>query len=136
LTMSVIDEIRRDVQAAKILSDWIGEGSPVSQRHANGRALVCLRGNEGKECPYHKAERWWDVVKHAIAERIKQQIGIKNRMQLSTPHDADLKMCSACGCAMPVKVWVPMKHVVEHTPKEVFDKMPSYCWQVKERSLL
>jgi hypothetical protein len=134
--MSIIDEIRRDAKGAAILKDWLGEGVPVGQDIANGRTRICLEGNDGLTCPFHKAERWWDVVKHYIADAIKAQIALKNRMSLATPHDADLKMCSACGCAMPVKVWVPLKHVVEHTPKEVFDKMPPYCWQVKERSLL
>lgn len=130
--MSIIDEIRQDANGAAILKDWLGEGVPVRQEHANGRALVCLRGNAGGACPHHKEPNWWERTKHIIAAVIQQHIAMKNRLNLSTPYDDKLAMCVACGCALPVKVWVPIKHIAAHTKPETFEKMPEFCWQRRE----
>ena len=133
--MNVLREIRNDVNGSKVLLDWIGEGVPASQEHANSRACVCLHGNEGVECPYHKAARWWErFFKDPIATAIRKQIELKSRMKLETPYDKDLKMCSVCGCCISTKVWVPTEHIKAHTPTAVMKKFPPWCWQLKETS--
>lgn len=133
--MDIIQEIRSDVKGAQVLADWIGEGVPVSEVWASHRAMACLSGNNGKECPHHKSPHWWELSKLPVADFIKQQIELKSKMRLSTPYDDKLKMCGACGCALSVKIWVPIKHIVAHTLTKQLDLMPAYCWQRREANI-
>src|ERR1700678_1861029 len=110
--MNVIEEIRRDAGAAPLLWDWIGQGDPVKQEVADGRAAVCLRGDEGRRCPYLKAPRWWErYFKNPIAKVIKKQLELKTKLRLSTELDQEKRMCQVCGCCAELKVWVPVRHV-------------------------
>lgn len=114
-----------------VLADWLGDGlSPVSQAQADQRAETCLIGNGGKECPHLRAPKWWEEhSKEPVAQAIKRQLEAKSEMKLSTALDAHPRLCDICGCCMPVKVWVPAKHIAEHTPDELLKEFPGYCFQ-------
>lgn len=130
--MNLLNEAKKDVAGLATIKDWLGEGAHVPTEQASGRAAVCLKGNQGSECPHHHSPKWWEIFKNPIADAIKRQIELKARMKLSTPHDENLAMCSACGCCMSVKIWVPIKHVKAHTTPEMMEKFPPYCWQKRE----
>lgn len=128
--MSLIDEIRNDVTGAAVLADWLGDGlNPVDQKVADARAAVCLTGNGGGECPHLKSPNWWDNQKGNIAFAIKEQLEAKSKMKLATELDATPRMCSICGCCMPLKAWVPIKHVAAHTSEDLVKKFVPWCWQ-------
>lgn len=134
--MNLIEEIRKDVVGAKVLADWIGDGVPVRSEHARGRAAVCLHGNEGNSCPHNKSPKWWEIFfKHPIAEAIRAQLYVKSKMNLSTPHDENLHMCSVCGCNLSLKVHTPIDHIKRHTSPDVLAQYPAYCWQRREMEL-
>ena len=130
--MNLIDEAKQDAAGLATIKDWLGEGVAVRPEHAAGRASVCLFGREGMECFYHHSAHWWEIFKSPIADAIKRQIELKASMSLTTPHDKELKMCSACGCCMAVKIWVPIQHIKAHTPDFMLAKFPSFCWQRRE----
>lgn len=131
--MNVFEELRNDVQGALLLNDWIGDGGePVSQAQADFRADACLHGNGGSPCPLNVEKNWWDKVKDAIAETIRAELELKNRIQLHATGENDLFMCRPCGCCLRLKVWTPIKHIQKHLPKEALDSMPSFCWQKNE----
>lgn len=111
-----------------MLRDWLGEGGhPVPNEIAAIRAAGC------HQCPKQFRGRWWDkIIKDPIAIAIRAQIAWKNEMQVSTPYDRDLEMCSVCGCCTQLKVHVPLKHILAHTPPEVFAQFPPQCWIAAE----
>lgn len=117
--------------AMAILKDWLGNGlSPVPQEVADRRAATCLAGNNGKECPFLVAPRWWqEHSTEPIAMAIKDQLEKKSEMKLDTSLDRVPSMCKKCGCAMPLKVWVPIQHIATHTPENKISEYPAYCWQ-------
>ena len=134
--MNLLDEIRKTVDGAQTLKDWIGDGVPVRQEHANGRAMACLAGNNGLPCPHNKAPKWWErFFKDPVAGFIRRQLEVKNRMKLTTPHDESIHMCSICGCCLTLKVWTPIGHIKAHTPNHLLGQFPIYCWQRREMDL-
>ncbi len=135
--MSVIEEIRNDVAGAKLLADWLGDGGfsvPASQ--ADWRASVCSAGNLGQPCEMNVEPRWWERVKNDVADAIKAELEIRNRIGLTVKHEESIFMCRGCGCCLKLKVHTPIEHIAKHTPKSQIDKMPPFCWIKKELSRL
>ena len=122
--MSVLDEIRNDANGLALLYDWLGdEERPMRQHTADVRAAICL------DCNKHRPGKWWEqMVKDPIAEVIRKQLQIKHQMKLETTFDDVLGMCRVCGCCIRTKVWVPPKHLKNHTPLDRLKQYPPWCW--------
>lgn len=130
--MSILDSIRRDLNGAKILYEWMGTGDPVHQLVADSRAKRCAQGDDGKKCPLNISPGWWDRVKSQASNWIKSALELKGHMHLETPYDKDLDMCQACGCCTRLKVWCPTHHLRDHVPRSQLDKTTSFCWMRAE----
>lgn len=131
--VNLLAEIRNDIEGAKLLADWIGDGGmPVDHEHAERRAQMCAFGDDGFACPMNVEPNWWDRIKSQIANTIKSELEIKNALELRVASENVLHMCKCCGCAMPLKVWVPIKHIKEHTTPGQFEAAPSWCWIRRE----
>lgn len=134
---SIIEEIKRDSSGVLFLHDWIGdEERTVSQDGAEARANVCLHTKQpdGKEgCPLNSHPNWWARwVRDPIANAIRKELEIKEKMKLRLAEEEHLHMCSACGCNLRLKPWAPTKHIKKHTRPQDLAKMPHYCWIRKE----
>lgn len=128
--MSLLDEIRSDLNGAAVLKDWLGDGlNPVDQKVADARAARCLRGNDGKECVFLVAPRWHETAKGAVAFAIKEQLEAKSKLKLESELDATEPMCKRCGCCMALKIWTPIQHIAAHTPDDLLKSYPGFCWQ-------
>lgn len=132
--MNILQEIQNDIQGAQVLKDWWGAGGhPVAQSQADHRSLSCVRGNDGEPCPHNKGATWLEThAKEPIAIAIKNQLELKHKLKMETPFDAALHFCACCGCFLPLKLFVPIKHIAQHTGAEVLNQMPNYCWVKKE----
>ncbi len=128
--MSLSNEIKNDAAGYQILQDWFGDGlRPVTQEQADKRAVACMQGNNGGECPHLTWPKWWETAKGAIASAIKEQLEAKSKMKLETAIDKAPRMCSGCGCCMSLKVWAPISHIAAHTSPQTISKFPPFCWQ-------
>lgn len=106
---------------AAILCDWIGSGGNVVDRDvAQARADVCLK------CPLHTAK--WSFVE-SVAGAIKQQIGLKKHLKLRVDGEKKLHVCSVCGCAMRLKIWLPMERIKPDGDEK--SKYDPNCWLLK-----
>lgn len=108
----------------RVLLDWLGSGGkPVAPALAEARAAVCAK------CPHNKQgglETWFTAP---IAEIIRQQLAVKNDMQLTTSQDAVLWTCDVCICKMDLKVWCPLSFIKENPlPPESVAQLPDFCW--------
>lgn len=132
--MNVLQEIKNDLDGAQLLGDWLGdEGHPVSQMVAEARSKRCTRGGkDGAPCPKNVAPKWWETTKGAVAEWIRGELALKHAMELKVSEEDNLHMCSACGCAMRLKVWVPTEHLKRHTSQKVINMTPDFCWMRSE----
>lgn len=131
--MTLIDEIKHDVQALFLLRDWLGDGcEPVSRFHAEYRSLPCVKGQAGEPCQFNTAPNWWDEVKDAIAETIRSELELKKQLELHVTEEPNLHMCKICGCCLKLKVWTPIQYIKAHTSPENIERMPAFCWQRRE----
>ncbi len=121
LLMSLIQRIRNDINGARILADWVGSGAePVSHELAQARANVCAT------CPLNQRGR---ELEAGIANVILEQERIRTQIGTKLPNEAKLKSCSACGCYLRLKVWVPMERLRPYSKLQDF---PSHCWMRTE----
>ncbi len=131
--MILLEKLRQDIEGAKLLRDWLGEGGmPVSQTHADHRADVCVHGNEGDPCVFNVAPHWWNLLenaKNAIAETIQAELELKNHLEMHADQEESLGMCRGCGCCLRLLVWTPKERLKEHTTAEQIEKLPAFCWK-------
>src|SRR5262249_27257680 len=116
--MNLLEKIRGDIEGVKALTDWLGDGSPVSEMVAEARSCRCIVGNDGNPCPLNRSPKWWEFAKTIASEWIRAELELKNHMKLRVQREDDLHMCAACGCCLPLKVWTPIEHIKNHLPKE------------------
>lgn len=95
----------------------------VPQEEAERRASICLSGASGRPCPYNQHIDGCLGCKGA-GKAIEAIVGKK-----STSQDKNLHVCTACGCALKIKVHLPLE--VVHVDES---KLPSFCWQVHRKT--
>jgi hypothetical protein len=119
--------IKRTASGAGVLRDWLGDGAvPVPNEQAERRAEVCAG------CPRNAKGDWTAWFTEPVAALIRQQLSIRSDLSLSTPFDARLNVCEACGCPLKLKVHVPLNHITAHLSDEVKEKLEARCWILAE----
>ena len=130
--MNVLEEIRNDITGASALADWLGGEPPVDLEQALNRSLLCVGGDKGFICPLNVEPNWWEkAIKEPAAAWITRELQEKHAMKLTTPYDAKLGMCRACGCAISLKVWTPAAVLKRHVTQNQINKTPAFCWMRK-----
>lgn len=128
------ERISNVADGSLILKDWLGDGAvPVPPEQAQNRADVCIRGVEGHACPHNKDG--FEPIEEA-AEFIRRQVEQKNQLQLSVEGEEQLKTCQICWCHLPLKVHVPMEHILAQTTEKMAAKFqeqaPPNCFMLTE----
>jgi hypothetical protein len=108
-------------EGVDILTGWLGDGaSPVAPQDAERRAEVC------SSCPHNrKASK---PLTGPVAAAIRKGVEMKSGASLHTSHDAKLETCQLCSCVLQLKVWVPIRHIMDGSTIQ----MPEFCWVSKE----
>lgn len=118
--------VRNVAAGVGVLLDWLGSGGkPVEQPLADSRAAIC------STCPKNDGGDFTAFFTKPIADKIRTQLEIRGDLQLRTPHDETLTVCSACDCPLKLKVWVPMEHILAHTSEDTKTKLDPRCWITK-----
>jgi len=113
--------LKRAAQGTAVVLDWLRSGgAPVAQEIADKRASICV------ECPKNVEATAWYV--QAPAQLIKETLEARKDLKLETPYGERLKSCDVCRCVLPLKVWVPLEHIVSRTKPEVMAEFPAQCW--------
>ena|ERR1017187_1994802 len=120
--MNWTERVSKIANGAKVLADWLGHGgSPVEKELAQSRANVCLT------CP--KNVKDWPFLE-SVAEAIKQQVALKNHLQLRVSGEKQLHACQICSCVIKLKVHVPIEMIKpDENERELY---PDYCWLIIE----
>ncbi len=113
---------------AETISDFIDSGeSPVAQELAESRAAVCVR------CPLNEKGDLSRFFTIPAAERIRRQIGMKEKRGLKTSLDEKLHVCSGCLCVNRLKVFFPLRFILNHMDTEIESKLDPKCWVLSEK---
>ena len=106
-----------------VLRAWLGAGgAPVEQKTAEIRSFIC------EYCPENVAPEWWEFAKQPVAEVIRVWIQAKSELRLHVQNEDKLGMCKKCGCAISLKVFTPIDHILNHTTQEQLEDYPHACW--------
>lgn len=123
---SVAARVRNVAAGVGVLLDWLGSGGKaVEQTLADSRAAICAT------CPKNDGGDFIAYFTKPIADKIRTQLEIRGDLQLRTPHDEKLTVCSACDCPLKLKVWVPLDHILAHTSEDTKTKLAPQCWITK-----
>ena len=117
---SLFERLKHYLDGGRIISDWIGDGNhPVSQEAAQSRANICL------ECE-HNQPRVGMVESVAVA--IKEQVDLKNALDLTVSGELALKTCNVCDCPLRLKVWIPLSYQTKYMKADELRNFPAHCW--------
>lgn len=126
---SVVAGVRRVAAGVGVLLDWLGSGGkPVDQALAEQRASICAT------CPKNWKGNLSDYFIGKAAQTIKTQLEMKNDLSLKTSRDAELGVCEACSCSLPLKVQAPLAHILAHTSADVKARLHPLCWILHEKA--
>ena len=117
---------------AKLLMKWLGDGGvPAEVELAYYRARVC------STCALNEQGDWTRLFTKPASELIRRQIEKKSEMELKTPFDDELGVCTGCYCPLKLKVWTPLHYLVfnmkPHVEEIIREKKPD-CWILKEQT--
>lgn len=121
-----VDHVGKTAAGIRLVVDWLGSGLvPVPRAEAEQRAAICVT------CPQNQTGDLWQRLDAKAADGLKRLLSIKADMTLATTLDGKLKTCVACDCHLPLKVFVPMKHILDNTTPEVMANLDPRCWILK-----
>lgn len=121
--MNFWERLQNYADGASILKDWVGgEAMPVEPAIAQTRAYVCVT------CPHNVAGL---KLTDAIAEAIRQQLELKNHLELRVQGEKSLHSCDVCQCVNRLQVWCPDKLFSRHYTRADIVRYPEFCWKRK-----
>lgn len=127
--VGAVEGLKRTAAGAGAVIEWLGSGGQAVPNELSAkRAARCVARADGSKCPKMGSADLaaWYVKK--AAELIEKEIQKRNDLQLSTPHDAALGVCSACLCPMKLKVHTPLEIIEKHTLPAVRADLDPQCW--------
>ena len=131
--MNILEEIRSDVRGLALLRDWLGDSlEPVSQMRAEHRAYACTHGDNGYPCHLNQEAGYWERAKNAVADTIRAELELKQKIGLRLSNEQSLHLCGVCRCCLRLKPFTPLEHIKAHTTIEQLNQMPKWCWMKKE----
>ncbi len=120
--MSLFQKLGHYVKGSQILADWVGSGGEVVSRDlAEKRADICAI------CPRNKEGL---PIAEWVSDVIREQMGVRKFLELTTPQDENLHTCELCDCPLQLKIWQLHRRV--KLDEDEVEKYPSYCWLRKE----
>ena len=112
---------------ARVLVEWITSGAEaVPIERANLRAATCAI------CPLNGPGDWTRYFTQPVSNAIAEQLKKRRNMNLSTPSDDKLGICTACLCPLKLKVHVPIDKILARLKPEVKADLDPACWILLE----
>lgn len=111
------------MQGTKTLGSWFIKGREfVPQEQADRRAATCascVLNDEPEGCTSCNMSKLHELVEKFVGKR------------KTSSHDR-LKSCRACLCNNRVKVWLPLKILIDNTEPEDKERLTPQCWILEE----
>ncbi len=123
------DSVKKIWAGIRTLNEWIDAGAPhVEAEKAASRAAICVA------CPKHGEGDFSSWFSRPAAEGIKRLVERAKGLNLSTPEDSKLKVCTVCLCPMALKSHIPIEILKNGTSNEVLSELRQVrgCWIASE----
>jgi len=125
--MNLLERASAYTNGGRVLADWIGNGGiAVDKLVAQERTTVCLT------C-VHNQPGW--PLTETVASAIKEQVELKNALELRVAGERGLHTCSICECPLKLKIWLPIEAVTKYQNGDAIRKFPAHCWIRKESGI-
>ena len=122
-----LSAVKRLAAGAALLMDWEESGQPpVEPALAESRAVVCVT------CPLNSKEELSAWFTLPLSSAIKSRLARLHAMNLTTPYDEKLNVCSACLCPLRLKIWTPVELIRKRLKPEVMAALHPKCWILPE----
>lgn len=133
------DRVENFAAGVGVVLDWLGDSlEPVPMALAEKRAAVCATyqrpglDDEGKPfppgCPENGRPDFIQRIEGWAASGVKELMNLARDLDLKTSQDDKLWHCQTCDCALRLKVWCKLDHILAHTSERVMAALPSHCW--------
>lgn len=110
-------------QGGGILVGWVRAGGiPVEHDLAEKRASICVA------CPNNSKSPLTDWFTVPLSQKIAKELEERKDLNLTTSQDANLHTCSACLCPLPLKLHLPLDHILKDMKPEMKAKLHESCW--------
>lgn len=130
---SAADAVKKQVTGALVVGDYLLHGSkPIPLSQSQDRADVCTGRLSGNPCPRHVSSWNYNLAAQAV---IRSEMEKRDKAARKLVNEDALKVCSVCGCWLPLKVDVPFITIWKYTSDAMFDQFPqdTPCWIAQER---
>lgn len=119
--------LRAVAVGAESVGEFVATGAnSVPHEQAEARAAVCA------VCPKNGKGDFTTYFTVPLSNAIKEGVEMFKRIKLTTSHDADLKVCTACNCPLPFLVHFPVAIKYKHMSEQAKEDLWSACWIRKE----
>lgn len=98
----------------------------VPDEQANVRAATCAA------CPLNTKGNWISLFTVPVANAIRQKLQQRRNMNLSTPQDAQLGVCEACDCPLPLMIHFPLATKLKSLTASSRASLHPNCWILSE----
>jgi hypothetical protein len=130
-----VETIEKQVTGALVVGDYVLHGSKaIPLAESQDRADICTGRLTGKPCPRHVKSWQFNAAAQAV---IRIEMDKRSKSGRKVEGEDSLKVCSVCGCWLPLKVDVPFITIWKHTSDAMFDRFPTDtpCWIASERKV-
>lgn len=125
--VAAVDKIKKLASGNALLLEWQESGiPPVDSALANSRAAVCAA------CPKNDPGGLLKYFSGPVSETVRKRLAKLHDMNLTTPSDAALHVCSACLCPLRLKVHTPMSLILGRLKPEQRAELDPKCWILSE----
>lgn len=123
----------KTASGAAFMLDWeMSNLPPVSPDRSARRALQCAQGDNGNPCPHNQKgdfTRWYTVP---VSEMLRKRIERLKNLDLKTPYDDSINVCTACECPLRTKVHGPLELILKNLKPAAREALWPKCWILSE----
>lgn len=125
---SLFQSVKQVAAGASVLVEWISSGAEsVASEVSNKRASICVT------CPKNEKGDWTAFFTKPVSAAIQNALNQRSQFGLSTFHDENLGICSACSCPLKLKVHLPLDKILSKLPPESKAALDANCWILSEK---
>jgi len=125
--LAAVGNIKKLAAGNALLLEWQESGlPPVPAEISTSRAATCA------ECPKNDPGGLLKYFTGPVSDMIRKRLAKLHEMNLTTPSDEKLQVCSACLCPLRLKVHTPIQLIIKRLKPQFKADLHEKCWILSE----